>query len=56
MALVSHGDPIRCLLAHRLGVGLAGLDRFEVDPASVSEVLLGDWGSKVVSLNERPPA
>jgi probable phosphoglycerate mutase len=55
VALVSHGDPIRCLLTHYLGLGLAGMDRFDIDPASVSVVVMAGWGAKVLSLNERVP-
>lgn len=35
---VSHGDPIKAVLAHAAGAGIAGLQRFHVDPASVSVV------------------
>jgi probable phosphomutase (TIGR03848 family) len=35
---VSHGDPIKAVLADALGAGLAGLQRVHVDPASVSLV------------------
>lgn len=35
---VSHGDPIKAVLAHAVGAGLAGLQRVHVDPASVSVV------------------
>lgn len=35
---VSHGDPIKAVLADALGAGLAGLQRVHVDPASVSVV------------------
>lgn len=33
---VSHGDPIKSLLATASGAGVAGLQRFHVDPGSVS--------------------
>lgn len=35
---VSHGDPIKAVLADAVGAGLAGLQRVHVDPASVSVV------------------
>lgn len=35
---VSHGDPIKAVLADAVGAGLAGLQRVHVDPASVSLV------------------
>lgn len=35
---VSHGDPIKAVLADAMGAGLAGLQRVHVDPASVSVI------------------
>lgn len=35
---VSHGDPIKAVLADTMGAGLAGLQRVHVDPASVSVI------------------
>ena len=40
MVAVSHGGPIRCMLAHALGAPLAQLFRLRVDPGSVSVVTL----------------
>jgi probable phosphoglycerate mutase len=54
VALVSHGDPIKALVAFTLGFALDRLEAFDVDPASVSTLVTGDWGSKLVLLNERP--
>lgn len=51
LALVSHSDLIKSVLAFVLGVPLDGLHRFDVDPASISTVVMGDWGAKVLSLN-----
>jgi probable phosphoglycerate mutase len=51
LALVSHADVIKAVLAFILGVSLDGLHRFEVDPASVSTVVVGDWGAKVLGMN-----
>jgi probable phosphoglycerate mutase len=52
IAVVSHGDPIRTLLAHALGAPISAVDRIEVSPGSVSVLVAGDWGMKVFSLNE----
>ncbi len=52
VALVSHGDPLRALLAHYLGIPLDLLLRFEVYPASVSVVEAGEWTARVLSLND----
>jgi ribonuclease H / adenosylcobalamin/alpha-ribazole phosphatase len=50
---VSHCDVIRGIIAHHLGLGLDHLLRFDVDPASVSRLTLGDWGARINSINER---
>jgi probable phosphoglycerate mutase len=50
---VSHCDVIRGVIARCLGLGLDNLLRFDVDPASVSRVVIGSWGSRVLSVNER---
>jgi broad specificity phosphatase PhoE len=52
IAAVSHGDPIKSILAHATGLPLDNLDRLEVSPASVSVLVAGDWGMKVFSINE----
>ncbi|MFN8643392.1 MAG: histidine phosphatase family protein [Candidatus Binatia bacterium] len=50
VCLVSHGDPIRLLLAHCLGLPLAGFRRLHVDPGSIS-IATAD-GARVI--NWRP--
>jgi broad specificity phosphatase PhoE len=53
---VSHADVIRGLIAHALGLSIDNMLRFDIDTASISLLLAGDWGSRVVSVNERVPA
>lgn len=53
LALVSHADVIKLVIAHALSLGADGMQRFEIGPASVSVLVLGAWGAKVESLNER---
>lgn len=53
VALVSHGDPIKTLVCACLGLPLDSMHRFDLDPASVTTLVVGDWGGKVVRLNER---
>jgi probable phosphoglycerate mutase len=53
IAAVSHGDVIRGAIAHHLGLPLDNLLRFDVDTASVSRLAIGDWGARVLSVNER---
>lgn len=50
---VSHCDIIRGVIAHMLGLPLDNILRFDVDPASVSRIEVGRWGSRVRSVNER---
>lgn len=52
IAAVTHSDVIKALAAHALGFSLDQHDRLEVSPASVSVLVAGDWGVKVLSLNE----
>jgi len=49
---VSHCDIIRGVVAHYLGLGLDRLLAFDVDPGSVSTLLLGRWGARLLKLNE----
>ena len=51
---LSHCDIIRGIIARCLDLPLDHLLRFDIDPGSVSRVMVGDWGSRVLSVNERP--
>jgi broad specificity phosphatase PhoE len=53
IAAVSHCDIIRGVIAHYLGLPLDNLLRFDIDPASVSRLVVGSWGARVMSVNER---
>lgn len=50
--LVSHSDVIKAALLYHLGMPIDAYARFDIDPASVSTLVVGDWGSKVLRLNE----
>lgn len=52
VVLVSHADVIKAAIGHILGLPADGCSRFEVDPASISVAVVGDWGGKVLRLNE----
>lgn len=52
VALVTHSDLIRAAVCDVLGLDLAGVHRLEVAPASTTTVVLGDWGGKLVNLNQ----
>lgn len=56
VALVSHCDVIRSVVAWVLGLSLDRILSFDVDVASVTRMVAGDWGARLVSLNERAPA
>jgi probable phosphoglycerate mutase len=53
VAVVTHCDIIRGLLAHYLGMPFDNVLRFDVDPASVSTLDIGRWGARVRAINER---
>ncbi len=53
VAMVTHADMIRAAVAHVLGLPLDHLLRFEVEPASVTGIAWGDWGAKLLWLNEK---
>ena len=52
IAVVSHGDPLRCAVAHFLGMPVDFISRFEITPASVTVVEIAPWGPRVLCLNE----
>lgn len=51
---VTHCDIIRGIVAHYLGISLDNLLRFDVDPGSISTVIVGPAGARVTRLNEVP--
>ena len=52
VVLVSHGDVIKAALLYHLGLPIDAYQRIEVGPASLSVLVVGDWGARVLSLNE----
>ncbi len=53
LAVVTHSDVVKALTAHVLGTSLDFYHRFDVDPASITTLVLGDWGAKLLRLNFR---
>jgi broad specificity phosphatase PhoE len=51
VALVSHGDPIKCLIAHFAGISLDLIGRIEINTASVSVLMLDDFDAHIVCIN-----
>ena len=52
VAMVSHADVIRAVIAHYIGLSLDNILRFDIDPASVSRLAVGGWGGRLLALNE----
>jgi len=50
--LVSHSDVIKAALLYHLGLPIDAYSRFDIDPASISTLVVGEWGSKILRLNE----
>lgn len=55
IAVVSHADVIRSIIGHVLGLPIDAWQRFEIAPASISTLAVGDWGGKLLTLNENTP-
>ena len=53
VAIVSHSDIIKALAAHVLGLNLDLYHRFDIDPASLTTLVLGPWGARLNRLNVR---
>ncbi|MDQ2634033.1 MAG: histidine phosphatase family protein [Pseudomonadota bacterium] len=52
VVLVSHADVIKAAICHMLGLPADSCFRFDIDPASISVAVMGDWGAKLIRLNE----
>jgi probable phosphoglycerate mutase len=52
VALVSHADVIKAAVCKVLALPVGGCFRFDIDPASITTIVAGDWGAKVIRLNE----
>lgn len=53
VVVVSHADVIKAALLQVLHAPLDAFGSFDIAPASISTLLLGDWGGRIVALNER---
>ena len=51
VVLVSHGDPIKSVIAHYAGIPLDFIIRLDVQPASVSILSIDDYGARLMTLN-----
>jgi probable phosphoglycerate mutase len=51
---VSHGDVIRLVAAHYMGVHIDLFQRLVVGPGSITVIAIGDSGPHLVTLNSAP--
>jgi broad specificity phosphatase PhoE len=56
VALVSHSDVIKAGVCHYLGLPFGRVHRFEISPASITTLVVADWGGTLIALNERCPS
>jgi probable phosphoglycerate mutase len=50
--LVSHADVIKAAVCHVLDLPPSHAFRFDIDPASITTLVMGAWGAKLLGLNE----
>jgi len=55
LAIVSHADVIKALVAHYAGVHLDLFQRLIVSPASVTVIWTGPWGPRLIRFNDAGP-
>ena len=51
IALVTHADIVKAAVVAILGLEPQKMHAFDIGPASVTRVVIGDWGGRVLSLN-----
>jgi probable phosphoglycerate mutase len=49
--VVSHGDPLKAMIATNLGLSLDNLEQFDIAPASISILAMGEGWSQLQLLN-----
>lgn len=54
IAVVSHGDVLRAVVAYYLGLSLDLIHRFEIEPASVTTLDVNGHGATLLHLNVTP--
>jgi probable phosphoglycerate mutase len=55
IACVLHSDPIKLAVAHYLGLPLDHFQRLACEPTSVTMLMLGPSGARLIWLNRQPP-
>lgn len=51
VAVVSHAEPIRTVIAHYAGIPLDLALRLEISPASVSAIRIDGWAPRILCVN-----
>jgi len=52
VVLVSHADVIKAAVSHILGLPVDAWPRFDIAPASITTLVTGDWGARIITLND----
>ncbi|GHD16487.1 histidine phosphatase family protein [Tianweitania populi] len=52
VVLVTHADIIKAVVCHVLDLPLGHVHRFDISPASITPIVWGDWGARLLWLNE----
>jgi broad specificity phosphatase PhoE len=52
VVLVSHADVIKAAICHILDLPAEACAKFDISPASITTVVSGDWGARILTLNE----
>jgi broad specificity phosphatase PhoE len=55
LALVSHSEIIKAVVSQIVGLPIDAWNRFEISPASITTIVTGNWGAKLLTLNEVTP-
>jgi broad specificity phosphatase PhoE len=51
VAVVSHGDPIKAMIAYYIGLSLENMRRLRIQTASLTTLIVTRWGAELVGLN-----
>jgi broad specificity phosphatase PhoE len=54
VVLVGHGDMIKVAAAYYIGLALDFIHRLEADAGSLTTLVVGDWGARLLRMNEMP--
>lgn len=52
VVIVTHADIIKAVVCHVLALPLGQVHRFDINPASITPIVWGSWGAKLLWLNE----